>query len=92
MRKTDLANRLQDATGLTNRKAQELLDTVIDLIKDTLVQGEELKISGFGNFELRQKAARKGRNPQTGASITIDAKKSISFKPSIVLREALNKK
>ncbi len=92
MRKSDLANRLQDATGLTNRKAQELLDTVIDLIKDTLVQGEELKISGFGNFELRQKAARKGRNPQTGASITIDAKKSISFKPSIVLREALNKK
>ena len=92
MRKSDLANRLQDATGLTNRKAQELLDTVLDLIKDTLVQGEELKISGFGNFELRQKAARKGRNPQTGASITIDAKKSISFKPSIVLREALNKK
>ena len=92
MKKSDLAARLQSQTGMTGKKSQELLDTVLDLIKETLIAGDDLRISGFGSFEVRKKAARKGRNPQTGATITIEAKRSVSFKPSIVLKESINKK
>jgi integration host factor subunit alpha len=59
-------------------------------MKDTLEAGENLKISGFGNFEVRQKADRRGRNPQTGETITIEARRVLTFKPSSILRRSVN--
>jgi len=68
-----------------------LVEAVFSLIKSTLESGEKLKIAGFGNFEVKQKADRRGRNPQTGETITIEARKILTFKPSNVLRLAINK-
>ena len=66
------------------------VETVFDTIKETLERGEKIKISGFGNFVVRDKNARAGRNPQTGQEITISARRVLTFKPSQVLKNALN--
>ena len=63
---------------------------VFSIIKSTLEQGENLKIAGFGNFMVKQKSDRRGRNPQTGEAITISARSVVTFKPSAILREAIN--
>ena len=68
-----------------------MLETVFLIMKNTLESGEKLKISGFGNFEVKQKADRRGRNPQTGEAITIEARRVLTFKPSTLLRQAINK-
>jgi len=67
-----------------------LVEAVFALIKSTLETGEKLKIAGFGNFEVKQKADRRGRNPQTGETITIEARRILTFKPSQVLKKAIN--
>jgi integration host factor subunit alpha len=67
------------------------VDLVFDLLKETLETGDKVKISGFGNFVIREKRSRKGRNPQTGEEIQISARRVLTFKPSQVLRKALNK-
>jgi integration host factor subunit alpha len=66
------------------------VDLVFETMKETLGRGEKIKISGFGNFLVREKQPRPGRNPQTGTEITIDARKVLTFKPSPVLKAALN--
>jgi integration host factor subunit alpha len=66
------------------------VDLVFDLLKETLEKGDKIKISGFGNFVVREKRPRKGRNPQTGDEIQITARRVLTFKPSQVLRKALN--
>lgn len=68
-----------------------MLEAVFSIVKSTLEQGETLKISGFGSFVVKQKNDRRGRNPQTGESITIDARRVLTFKPSAVLKDAINK-
>ncbi|MBV5328213.1 MAG: integration host factor subunit alpha [Chlorobium sp.] len=78
-------------SGLSKKESAELVEAVFSLIKSTLESGEKLKIAGFGNFEVKQKADRRGRNPQTGETITIEARKILTFKPSNVLRLAINK-
>ena len=65
-------------------------ETHVELIKDTLAEGDKVKISGFGNFVVREKNARKGRNPQTGQEILLDARRVLTFKPSLVLKNVLN--
>ena len=72
------------------RGVEEIVETVFDTIKETLERGEKIKISGFGNFVVRDKNARVGRNPQTGQEITISARRVLTFKPSQVLKNALN--
>ena len=69
----------------------EIVELVFDTIKETLEKGERIKISGFGNFLVRQKRPRIGRNPQTGQEIEISARKVLTFKPSQILKLALNK-
>lgn len=69
-----------------------MVEAVFSLIKSTLESGEKLKIAGFGNFEVKQKADRRGRNPQTGETITIEARRILTFKPSNVLKTAINLK
>jgi integration host factor subunit alpha len=66
------------------------VEKVFDVIKETLAEGEKVKISGFGNFVVRHKNARKGRNPQTGQEILLEARKVLTFKPSLVLKNILN--
>lgn len=91
MTKADIAEQIQAGTGLSKKESVEMMEAVFSIMKTTLESGETLKISGFGSFIVKQKADRHGRNPQTGESITIKARKILSFKPSTVLRQSINK-
>jgi integration host factor subunit alpha len=90
MTKADIAEKLQAGTGLTRKESAEMMEDVFSIIKSTLEQGENLKISGFGNFVVKQKNDRRGRNPQTGETISISSRRIVTFKPSSILREAIN--
>lgn len=90
MTKADLAEKIYTTTGLNKKESAEILETVFCIIKTALETGEKLKISGFGNFEVKQKASRRGRDPQTGEAITINARRVLTFKPSSLLRDAIN--
>lgn len=91
MTKADIVERIHAATGMTQKESAEMMETVFSIMKSTLETGETLKISGFGSFVVKQKNARRGRNPQTGETITIEARRVLSFKPSTVLRDVINK-
>ena len=90
MTKADLIELVYDQIGLSKRDSADLVETFFDIIKETLEQGENLKLSGFGGFNIRDKRARRGRNPQTGESIIITPRRVLTFKASNVLREELN--
>ena len=91
MTKADIIERVYSRVGgFSKKEAADIVETVFDTIKETLEQGHKIKISGFGNFVVRQKNARIGRNPQTGKEITISARRVLTFKPSQVLKNALN--
>jgi len=76
--------------GFSKKEAADLVDLIFELMKETLGRGEHIKISGFGNFVLRDKRERQGRNPQTGEPIMISARRVLTFKPSQLLKQALN--
>jgi integration host factor subunit alpha len=90
MTKADIVVQIYERVGFSKKDAAELVEKVFDVIKETLSKGEKVKISGFGNFVVRQKNARKGRNPQTGQEILLEARKVLTFKPSLVLKNILN--
>jgi len=90
MTKADIVERLKSEFGVNTREASDMLETVLDLMKKTLETGENIKINGFGKFEVKQKKDRKGRNPQTGDVITIEARRVLAFRPSPILRERIN--
>ena len=91
--KSDLVNSIADSVeGLTRRQAAAALDAVIDLVTESLRAGESVKIPRLGSFGVSERAARKGRNPATGQSITIKASKGVRFKAGKDLKEALNTK
>ncbi len=81
---------LHDRIGFSKKEAQELVESSLDEIRRALVNGEEVKLSGFGKFELRDKAPRPGRNPKTGEEVTISARRVVNFRPSQVLKERAN--
>jgi integration host factor subunit alpha len=89
--KRELSVKLQNKLGTSQKTATAHVEAVIDLIKNTLELGENVKIAGFGVFEVKQKKARRGRNPQTGDTITIEPRRIISFKPSNILKQGLNR-
>jgi integration host factor subunit alpha len=91
MTKADLVENIYEKTGFSKKESTELVETVFDIIKGTLETGENIKVSGFGNFEVKQKRDRKGRNPQTGEAITISARKILTFKPSSLLKQSINR-
>jgi integration host factor subunit alpha len=91
MTKADLAEKIQSKIGLSKKDSIEMLEAILSIMKSTLETGEHIKIAGFGNFEVKQKKARIGRNPHTGEAITIEARRILSFKPSVLLRQAVNK-
>ena len=90
MTKADIVEALYEKVGFSKKEAADLVEMVFDTIKDTLSKGDKIKISGFGNFVVREKRSRVGRNPQTGESIEISARRVLTFRPSQVLRAEVN--
>jgi integration host factor subunit alpha len=88
--KDKLAHRLQTQLGLNRKESLELVEGLLDIMKDTLTQGEDLLISGFGKFSVRQKKERRGRNPQTRENLILRSRKVLVFRASGVLRKRLN--
>lgn len=92
MTKAEIIQKVYEKVGYPKRETVELVELVFEIMKGTLEGGEKLKIAGFGTFTVKQKADRRGRNPLTGEKLTIRARRRISFKPSVVLKETINKK
>jgi integration host factor subunit alpha len=88
--KFDIVERVAGQCGYSKLEAAELVEIVFESIKNTLALGENVKISGFGNFVLRDKRSRMGRNPQTGDAMEISSRRVMTFKVSQVLKEAIN--
>lgn len=87
--KAELVTNVATATGLTKKDATAAVDAVFSSIQASLAKGEKVQLIGFGNFEVRHRAARKGRNPQTGKEIQIPASKVPAFKPGKALKDAV---
>lgn len=85
--KAQLAELLFEQIGLNKRESKDMVDAFFDLIAESLVNGEDVKISGFGNFHIRTKAARPGRNPRTGEPVAIAARRVVTFHASPKLKE-----
>jgi len=89
MTKADIIEVVCEENGFSKRESAKIVENMFDIIKETLENGENVKLSGFGNFNIQHKRARRGRNPQTCEEMTISARRVLSFKPSNVLREQL---
>ena len=90
--KADLIETIQSNNGLTKKQGTAFVEATIDLIKDTLATGEDVLISGFGKFCVKDKAERKGRNPATGDAQMLPARRVVTFKCSGKLRERVNER
>ena len=84
--KADMAERLFEEVGLNKREAKEFVEAFFEIIRGSLEQGEQVKLSGYGNFDLRQKNERPGRNPKTGEGIPISARRVVTFRPGQKLK------
>ncbi|MDH3209952.1 MAG: integration host factor subunit alpha [Burkholderiaceae bacterium] len=84
--KAELAELLFERLGLNKRESKDMVEAFFEIIQKTLVEGEEVKMSGFGNFNIRRKAPRPGRNPRTGEAITIRARNVVTFHASLKLK------
>ena len=87
--KFDIVNSLNDEIGLNKREAKELVDSFFKNIKKLLSQGQEVKLSGFGNFQLKNKSSRPGRNPRTGEDVEITARRVVTFKSGQKLKKSI---
>lgn len=87
MTKADIVEEVYSRVGFSKKESSEVVETVLETIKRTLEKGDIVKIAGFGNFVIRSKGPRKGRNPKTGQEIEITPRKVVTFKPSQVLKE-----
>jgi len=87
--KFNIVKSLNDEIGLNKREAKELVDSFFDNIKKLLSQGHEVKLSGFGNFQLKDKSSRPGRNPRTGEDVEITARRVVTFKSGQRLKESM---
>jgi integration host factor subunit alpha len=84
--KAEIADRLFNEVGLNKREAKEFVDAYFEIVREALENGENVKLSGFGNFQLREKNQRPGRNPKTGEEIPISARRVVTFRPGQKLR------
>ena len=92
MNKAELVSALAEKTGNTKKNAEATLDAIVEVVTTTLAKGDKVQLLGFGSFEVRKRAARKGRNPQTGEEMKIAASKAPAFKAGKALKDAVNKK
>lgn len=90
MTKADIVERIYEKVGFSKKEATDIVESIFEIIKKRLEDGEKVKISGFGNFVINAKRPRKGRNPQTGEEIVITGRRVLSFKPSPVLKKSIN--
>ena len=91
MTKADLVDLIHERIGSSKMEAAEVVEAIFAIIRESLRHGDKVKISGFGTFIVNHKHARRGRNPRTGAPITICSRRVLSFKPSQVLKDRVNK-
>ena len=91
MNKAELVNAIATKTGATKKAAEESVNAFVSVVSDAFKKGDKVQLVGFGTFETRKRAARKGRNPQTGAELKIPASKAPSFKAGKALKEKVNK-
>ena len=91
MTKIDITESIYEKIGIPKKDCFNIVESLFDIIKDDLEKGNDVMISGFGKWMVKSKKARRGRNPQTGKEMTIDARKVVTFKPSTVLKKALEK-
>ena len=89
--RADLAEAVHEAVGLTRQDCAQMVERTLDLVVEALGRGEEVKLSGFGVFQLRSKRARMGRNPKTGEPAAIDQRRVISFRASQVMKARVEK-
>ena len=87
--KAELAELLFERLGLNKRESKDMVEAFFDILHDSLVKGQDVKLSGFGNFNIRRKAPRPGRNPRTGEAIPIKARNVVTFHASHKLKEAV---
>jgi integration host factor subunit alpha len=92
MTKANLVEKLFEKIGLSKKESQEIIEILFDTMKQTFVEGESVKISGFGTFNIRQKTSRRGRNPKTGEELEITPRRVITFKASNHLKSGMEKK
>jgi integration host factor subunit alpha len=90
MTKAEIVSIISEKCSFSRQESIQIVDQVFQILKGTLEKGEKVKISGFGNFVTREKRARKGRNPKTGVNLIIAARRVLTFKPSAILRKAVN--
>ncbi len=90
MTKADIVERIYEKVGFSKKEATDVVESIFEIIKARLENGEKVKISGFGNFVINAKRPRKGRNPQTGEEIVISGRRVLSFRPSPVLKKSIN--
>ncbi len=90
MTKADIIDQIYEKIGFSKKESAEIVDLVFEIMKLRMERGEKVKISGFGNFIVRKKGSRVGRNPQTGEELEISARSVLTFRPSQVLKAALN--
>jgi DNA-binding protein HU-alpha len=91
MRKPELASAIAERADLSKDKASQVLNVILDEITSSVSQGQDVSLIGFGTFTVRERAARLGKNPQTGQSMTIPASKTVAFKPGKGLKDAVAK-
>jgi len=84
--KAEMAERLFQQVGLNKREAKDFVDAYFEVVREALERGDQVKLSGFGNFELRKKNQRPGRNPKTGEEIPISARRVVTFRPGQKLK------
>jgi len=92
MTKLEIVNVLYEKLGFSKRECAHIVDTFFEVIKGTLSKGENVKLSGFGNFVVKDKKSRRGRNPQTGKEIEISQRRVVNFRLSQVLKDDINNK
>ena len=90
MTKAELVSIVCGKCSFSRQESAKIVEQVFQILKETLEKGEKVKISGFGNFIVREKRPRKGRNPQTGEEVIISGRRVLTFKPSVLLRKAVN--
>lgn len=91
MNKTELVEAIASNTEMTKTDVDKVVTAFVDVVTDALTKGDKVSLKGFGNFEVRTRGARTGRNPRTGESMTIAASKAPAFKASSALKSAVNK-
>ena len=92
MNKAELVSALAEKTGFTKKDSESTLDAFVEVVTNALKKGDKVQLLGFGSFEVRKRAARKGRNPQTGEKMKISASKAPVFKAGKALKDLVNKK